>query len=147
MSNYTSAYPTGASYDPSLTELLETFYKSADLPPGEDQEVYVNSFTEDAILQIGDKINARGRDEIVQAKKDMWTYVARREHDPVQVFPGKFGDVDELMLHGSAKLWAREGGAESEINWSGHMRLAKQDGGLKIQEYHVHMVSTAAVLL
>lgn len=62
MSNYTSAYPTGASYDPSLTELLEAFYKSADLPPGEDQEVYVNSFTEDAILQIGDKINARGRD-------------------------------------------------------------------------------------
>lgn len=62
MSNYTSVYPTGASYDPSLTELLETFYKAADSPPGEDHELYVNSFTEDAILQIGDKINARGRD-------------------------------------------------------------------------------------
>lgn len=61
MSNYTAAYPTGVTHDPTLKQFLEAFYAATDSEREEDLERYGDAFTDDAIQEIGDKVSVKGR--------------------------------------------------------------------------------------
>lgn len=67
-----------------------------------------------------------------------------RRHTIEKVFPGTFGGSEELMVYGFATVWARENGAESVVDFAGHIQLVKQNGELKISRYCMHLVGTVA---
>lgn len=68
-----------------------------------------------------------------------------RQHTVEKVFPGMFNGKDELMLYGFAKVRAREDGAESVVDFAGHIQLVKQNGELKISKYCMHLVSVVVL--
>ncbi|KZP13200.1 hypothetical protein FIBSPDRAFT_869505 [Athelia psychrophila] len=138
MSNYIAAYPIGVTRDPALKQFLEAFYAATDSSREEDIERYGNAFTEDAIQEIGAHVSVKGRAEIVAANQGVQANY-ERQHTVEKVFPGMFNGKDELMLYGFAKVRAREDGAESVVDFAGHIQLVKQNGELKISKYCMHL--------
>lgn len=78
----------------------------------------------------------------MESLKIHWTYNTRALHYPGKAFP--FGEGNEVMLRGLAKLWPTGLAAdakESDIDWAAYIKFERRDGTFKVAEYIVHMVS------
>lgn len=72
-----------------------------------------------------------------------WARARRMEHIAEKVFP--FGGEDEFMLIGTVSVWTKQDGAKIVVDYAGHVLLVRQNGVLKIREYHMHLVSLETI--
>ncbi|EEU46609.1 uncharacterized protein NECHADRAFT_79373 [Fusarium vanettenii 77-13-4] len=74
--------------DKELQDFVTSFYRLSDNP--EENQRWVDSFTDDANVQIGaDK--AQGSEDF---RTRMWAHIQERKHTVLKVFPGKFTGSD-----------------------------------------------------
>ncbi|KAJ6441090.1 DNA polymerase [Purpureocillium lavendulum] len=134
--SYKAEYPPDASVDPGIVQFFEEFYATSDVPGDHDR--YVGMLTEDATFIMASK-KARGRDEILTARKGMWTVVASRKHTVYKVFPFAAG-ADEVMIYGSVALGLKNG-ASVDVDWAARAELVKSaaDGRWRMKYYQVYL--------
>ncbi|RMJ09684.1 hypothetical protein CDV36_010709 [Fusarium kuroshium] len=123
--------------DQELQDFVTSFYRLSDNP--EENQRWVDSFTEDANVQIGaDK--AQGSEEIPDFRTRMWAHIQERKHTVLKVFPGKFTGSDaserECMLLGEASFLTRDG-RTIEAGWSAHAVVRRVQGQWKFAQYRV----------
>ncbi|KAJ4268703.1 hypothetical protein NW762_002770 [Fusarium torreyae] len=134
--NYVPQYAKQDEWeDKELQKFAIEFYRISDKP--EENQRWVDSFTEDAKVQIGaDK--ARGSKDLAQFRSRMWSHIKERKHTVHKVFPGRFaGSEDsEVMLLGEVSVTTTDGRLK-EAAWSAHAVIKKVDGQWKFREYRV----------
>jgi len=138
---YTSAYPANTAVKPGIKQFFEDFYRLSDMA-GEDMHPrYVEKFRGDAEFIVGSK-RCKGSEEILQARKAMWTSIASRLHTPSKIFP--FGpDSNEVMIMGTVVFGLKDG-RTSEVEWAGHAKLVEEAGEWRMTFYQVYLDSAAA---
>ncbi|KAJ4141351.1 hypothetical protein NW768_000562 [Fusarium equiseti] len=130
--------------DKELQKFAIEFYRISDI--AEENERWVQSFTEDAKIQIGaDK--ARGTKEITDFRTRMWKHINNRKHTVLKVFPGRFPDSEdsEVMLLGEVSVTTNDGRLK-EAAWSAHAVVKKVDGAWKFKEYRVWLQTDGHLL-
>ncbi|KAF4984455.1 hypothetical protein FZEAL_356 [Fusarium zealandicum] len=123
--------------DKDLRDFVTNFYRLSD--KAEDNQNWVDSFTQDARVQIGaDK--AQGSQEISDFRTRMWAHVQERKHTVLKVFPGRFtkpdGSERECMLLGEANFLTRDG-RSIEAQWSAHAVVSKVQDQWRFAQYRV----------
>ena len=134
--SYTASYPPHVSVDLGIVAFFEKFYELSDTPPAHEE--YADSFTGDAIFQIGIK-QVKGRDAILAMRKGMWEAVASRKHTIFKVFP--YGEnATELMLYGKVQYGFKDG-RETSVDWAARAEMVKEGGKWQFRFYQVYTVS------
>ncbi|KAH7267480.1 uncharacterized protein BKA55DRAFT_684748 [Fusarium redolens] len=105
--NYVPLYATQDEWqDKELQQFAIDFYRISDNP--EENQRWVDSFTEDASVQIGaDK--ARGSKDLAEFRSRMWKHIKERRHTVLKVFPGRFSDSNECMILGEVSVTTTDG--------------------------------------
>ncbi|PLB35681.1 uncharacterized protein BDW47DRAFT_109981 [Aspergillus candidus] len=121
----------------AMTSFLESFYATSDTESAHDK--YPSYFTDDATLIMGSKV-AKGSQEILTLRHNLWTHVASRKHSPTKVF---FGGPRELMLYGTARFVLRADAdkQEVEVPWAGRVVFGEGEE-LKMRFYQVYLDPT-----
>ncbi|KAF5551806.1 fungal specific transcription factor [Fusarium mexicanum] len=141
--NYVPLYATQDEWqDKELQQFAIDFYRISDNP--EENQRWVDSFTEDAIVQIGaDK--ARGSKDLVEFRSRMWKHIKERKHTVLKVFPGRFSDSNECMILGDVSVTTTDGRLK-EAAWSAHAVVRKVDGQWKFSQYRVWLQTDGHLL-
>ena len=126
MSQYTASVPSDGQVKPEIRSFFEKFYEISDTPNA--HEKYAEQLTKDGQLIMGPN-ESNGREseseldllkticpfnrptsvvtisnelvpDILKTRKGMWEKVAKRSHNPIQIYA--FGsESDDIMLHGT----------------------------------------------
>ncbi|KAF5683153.1 fungal specific transcription [Fusarium denticulatum] len=141
--NYVPLYATQDEWqDKELQQFAIDFYRISDNP--EENQRWVDSFTEDASVQIGaDK--ARGSKDLVEFRSRMWKHIKERKHTVLKVFPGRFSDSNECMILGDVSVTTTDGRLK-EAAWSAHAVVRKVDGQWKFSQYRVWLQTDGHLL-
>ncbi|KAH7490355.1 hypothetical protein FOMA001_g2740 [Fusarium oxysporum f. sp. matthiolae] len=141
--NYVPLYATQDEWqDKELQQFAIDFYRISDNP--EENQRWVDSFTEDASVQIGaDK--ARGSKDLVEFRNRMWKHIKERKHTVLKVFPGRFSDSNECMILGEVSVTTTDGRLK-EAAWSAHAVVRKVDGQWKFSQYRVWLQTDGHLL-
>ncbi|KAF5639744.1 fungal specific transcription [Fusarium sp. NRRL 25303] len=141
--NYVPLYATQDEWqDKELQQFAIDFYRISDNP--EENQRWVDSFTEDASVQIGaDK--ARGSKDLVEFRSRMWKHIKERKHTVLKVFPGRFSDSNECMILGDVSVTTTDGRLK-EAAWSAHAVVRKVDGKWKFSQYRVWLQTDGHLL-
>ncbi|KAF5567798.1 fungal specific transcription factor [Fusarium phyllophilum] len=141
--NYVPLYATQDEWqDKELQQFAIDFYRISDNP--EENQRWVDSFTEDARVQIGaDK--ARGSKDLVEFRSRMWKHIKERKHTVLKVFPGRFSDSNECMILGDVSVTTTDGRLK-EAAWSAHAVVRKVDGQWKFSQYRVWLQTDGHLL-
>ncbi|KAF4444604.1 Fungal specific transcription factor [Fusarium acutatum] len=141
--NYVPLYATQDEWqDKELQQFAIDFYRISDNP--EENQRWVDSFTEDANVQIGaDK--ARGSKDLVEFRSRMWKHIKERKHTVLKVFPGRFSDSNECMILGDVSVTTTDGRLK-EAAWSAHAVVRKVDGQWKFSQYRVWLQTDGHLL-
>ncbi|EGU85840.1 hypothetical protein FOQG_01030 [Fusarium oxysporum f. sp. raphani 54005] len=141
--NYVPLYATQDEWqDKELQQFAIDFYRISDNP--EENQRWVDSFTEDASVQIGaDK--ARGSKDLVEFRSRMWKHIKERKHTVLKVFPGRFSDSNECMILGEVSVTTTDGRLK-EAAWSAHAVVRKVDGQWKFSQYRVWLQTDGHLL-
>ncbi|KAF5722222.1 fungal specific transcription factor [Fusarium mundagurra] len=141
--NYVPLYATQDEWqDKELQQFAIDFYRISDNP--EENQRWVDSFTEDASVQIGaDK--ARGSKDLVEFRSRMWKHIKERKHTVLKVFPGRFSDSNECMILGDVSVTTTDG-RRKEAAWSAHAVVRKVDGQWKFSQYRVWLQTDGHLL-
>ncbi|KAF5639831.1 fungal specific transcription factor [Fusarium sp. NRRL 52700] len=141
--NYVPLYATQDEWqDKELQQFAIDFYRISDNP--EENQRWVDSFTEDASVQIGaDK--ARGSKDLVEFRSRMWKHIKERKHTVLKVFPGRFSDSNECMILGDVSVTTTDGRLQ-EAAWSAHAVVRKVDGQWKFSQYRVWLQTDGHLL-
>ncbi|KAI7760297.1 hypothetical protein LZL87_008387 [Fusarium oxysporum] len=141
--NYVPLYATQDEWqDKELQQFAFDFYRISDNP--EENQRWVDSFTEDASVQIGaDK--ARGSKDLVEFRSRMWKHIKERKHTVLKVFPGRFSDSNECMILGEVSVTTTDGRLK-EAAWSAHAVVRKVDGQWKFSQYRVWLQTDGHLL-
>ncbi|EMT64074.1 hypothetical protein ACKRZS_014160 [Fusarium odoratissimum] len=141
--NYVPLYATHDEWqDKELQQFAIDFYRISDNP--EENQRWVDSFTEDASVQIGaDK--ARGSKDLVEFRSRMWKHIKERKHTVLKVFPGRFSDSNECMILGEVSVTTTDGRLK-EAAWSAHAVVRKVDGQWKFSQYRVWLQTDGHLL-
>ncbi|KAI9721870.1 MAG: hypothetical protein M1828_004965 [Chrysothrix sp. TS-e1954] len=135
--SYNSNYPD-VPVDPAYKAFFETFYQTSDTP--EAHEKYRDSFTKDATMIMASK-ECKGADEIFALRKGMWEKVAKRSHNPIEIFP--FGpNSNKLMLHGTVDYVLKDD-RKAHVDWAAKAVMAKEGGEVKMSFYQVYLDTAA----
>ncbi|EME89055.1 uncharacterized protein MYCFIDRAFT_185494 [Pseudocercospora fijiensis CIRAD86] len=134
MSQYTASVPSDGAVKPEIRAFFEKFYAVSDTPGGHEQ--YADMFTGDGTLIMGPN-KTQGRDNIIKMREGMWVKVAKRSHQPKQLYPFGSGSND-IMLFGTVDYTLREGGSTS-LDWAARARFVEHQGGLKLDHYQVYL--------
>ncbi|KFY96940.1 hypothetical protein V500_02261 [Pseudogymnoascus sp. VKM F-4518 (FW-2643)] len=136
--SYKSQYPTKVVVDEKIVQFFEDFYRISDTPGAHEE--YANYFTKDATFILASK-SIKGYEEILAARKAMWTAVASRAHKPIKVFP--FGHVStEFMLYGTVSYEMKDG-RKSGLDFSARAKMVQIEKQWKMQDYQVYMDTAA----
>ncbi|KAM0249405.1 hypothetical protein ACHAP5_002794 [Fusarium lateritium] len=130
--------------DKELQKFAIEFYRISDSP--EENQRWVDSFTEDAQVQIGaDK--AQGSKNLAEFRTRMWAHIKERRHKVLKVFPGRFADSksSEAMLLGEVSVTTTDGRLK-EAAWSAHAVVRKVDGQWKFSSYRVWLQAEGHLL-
>ncbi|KAF4991942.1 hypothetical protein FGRMN_7496 [Fusarium graminum] len=130
--------------DQELQKFAIEFYRISDNP--EENQRWVDSFTEDAQVQIGaDK--AQGSKDLAEFRTRMWAHIKERRHKVLKVFPGRFADSksSEAMLLGEVSVTTTDGRLK-EAAWSAHAVVRKVDGQWKFSSYRVWLQAEGHLL-
>ncbi|WZH44362.1 Fungal specific transcription [Fusarium acuminatum] len=130
--------------DQELQKFAIEFYRISDNP--EENQRWVDSFTEDAQVQIGaDK--AQGSKDLSEFRTRMWAHIKERRHKVLKVFPGRFADSNssEAMLLGEVSVTTTDGRLK-EAAWSAHAVVRKVDGQWKFSSYRVWLQADGHLL-
>ncbi|KAM0218910.1 hypothetical protein ACHAPA_001605 [Fusarium lateritium] len=130
--------------DKELQKFAIEFYRISDSP--EENQRWVDSFTEDAQVQIGaDK--AQGSKDLAEFRTRMWAHIKERRHKVLKVFPGRFADSksSEAMLLGEVSVTTTDGRLK-EAAWSAHAVVRKVDGQWKFSSYRVWLQAEGHLL-
>ncbi|KAF5529207.1 fungal specific transcription factor [Fusarium napiforme] len=141
--NYVPLYATQDEWqDKEFQQFAIDFYRISDNP--EENQRWVDSFTEDASVQIGaDK--ARGSKDLVEFRSRMWKHIEERKHTVHKVFPGRFSDSNECMILGDVSVTTTDGRLK-EAAWSAHAVVRKVDGQWKFSQYRVWLQTDGHLL-
>ncbi|KAF4493751.1 Fungal specific transcription factor [Fusarium agapanthi] len=141
--NYVPLYATQDEWqDKELQQFAIDFYRISDNP--EENQRWIESFTEDASVQIGaDK--ARGSKDLVEFRSRMWKHIKERKHTVLKVFPGRFSDSNECMILGDVSVTTTDGRLK-EAAWSAHAVVRKVDGQWKFSQYRVWLQTDGHLL-
>ncbi|KAF5588531.1 fungal specific transcription factor [Fusarium pseudocircinatum] len=141
--NYVPLYATQDEWqDKELQQFAIDFYRISDNP--EENQRWVDSFTEEASVQIGaDK--ARGSKDLVEFRSRMWKHIKERKHTVLKVFPGRFSDSNECMILGDVSVTTTDGRLK-EAAWSAHAVVRKVDGQWKFSQYRVWLQTDGHLL-
>ncbi|KAF9766367.1 hypothetical protein IL306_001241 [Fusarium sp. DS 682] len=141
--NYVPLYATQDEWqDKELQQFAIDFYRISDNP--EENQRWVDSFTEDASVQIGaDK--ARGSKDLAEFRSRMWKHIKERKHTVLKVFPGRFSDSNECMILGEVSVTTTDGRLK-EAAWSAHAVVSKVDGQWKFSKYRVWLQTDGHLL-
>ncbi|KAF4336009.1 fungal specific transcription factor [Fusarium beomiforme] len=141
--NYVPLYATQDEWqDKELQQFAIDFYRISD--NAEENQRWVDSFTEDATVQIGaDK--ARGSKDLVEFRSRMWKHIKERKHTVLKVFPGRFSDSNECMILGEVSVTTTDGRLK-EAAWSAHAVVRKVDGQWKFSQYRVWLQTDGHLL-
>ncbi|KAF5027245.1 hypothetical protein F66182_661 [Fusarium sp. NRRL 66182] len=144
-SNYIPQYAQEDEWrDRELQRFAIEFYRISDNP--EENQRWVDSFTEDARVQIGaDK--ARGTKDLAEFRSRMWKHIKERKHTVHKVFPGKFDNSDdsEVMLLGDVQITTTDGRSK-DAAWMAHAVVRRVQGDWKFQSYRVMLQSEGHLL-
>lgn len=72
-------------------------------------------------------------------RKAQWERIQSMVHTPLKVFPAG-SNSNECMLHGTVEFVLKDGRVSS-LDWAANARLVKEDGRVKMEYYHVYLVS------
>ncbi|KAH6964338.1 hypothetical protein DER45DRAFT_146869 [Fusarium avenaceum] len=130
--------------DQELQKFAIEFYRISDNP--EENQRWVDSFTEDAQVQIGaDK--AQGSKDLSEFRTRMWAHIKERRHKVLKVFPGRFAysKSSEAMLLGEVSVTTTDGRLK-DAAWSAHAVVRKVDGQWKFSSYRVWLQADGHLL-
>ncbi|KAF4448813.1 putative Fungal specific transcription factor [Fusarium austroafricanum] len=141
--NYVPQYASQDEWeDKQLQQFAIDFYRISDNP--EENQRWVDSFTEDANVQIGaDK--ARGSKDLAEFRSRMWKHIKERKHTVLKVFPGRFSDSNECMILGDVSVTTTDGRLK-ESAWSAHAVVSKVEGQWKFSQYRVWLQTEGHLL-
>ncbi|KAF5669651.1 fungal specific transcription [Fusarium heterosporum] len=143
--NYVPQYAKQDEWeDQELQKFAIEFYRISDNP--EENQRWVDSFTDDAQVQIGaDK--AQGSKDLAEFRTRMWAHIKERRHKVLKVFPGRFADSksSEAMLLGEVSVTTTDGRLK-EAAWSAHAVVRKVDGQWKFSSYRVWLQAEGHLL-
>ncbi|KAM0346449.1 hypothetical protein ACHAPU_005514 [Fusarium lateritium] len=133
--NYVPQYAKQDEWeDQELQKFAIEFYRISDKP--EENQRWVDSFTEDAQVQIGaDK--AQGSKDLAEFRTRMWAHIKERRHNVHKVFPGRFADSksSEAMLLGETDGSRRLLGRRMQLSgrWMGSGSSHPTEFGYKLK--------------
>ena len=71
-------------------------------------------------------------------RKDVWAQIPNRDHRAVRIFPFN-NNGDELMVYGTV-AYKHHDEHEKGTEWAARVKLAKEDGELKMSLCHIFLV-------
>lgn len=152
MSQYSASVPSDGQVKPTIRSFFERFYEISDNPSG--HEHYADMFTSDGKLIMGSN-EVSGREgiysvprhqfamlnpqpAIIKMRHAMWEKVAKRSHQPVQLFSFGSGSND-IMLYGTVDYELNDGKCTT-VDWAARAHFVEEGGSLKMDFYQVYLV-------
>ena len=76
--------------------------------------------------------------EIRALRKAIWSHVPGRDHKPIQIYTHG-DDQYDLMVYGDVE-YKHHAGHQSGSDWAAKVKLAKEDGQIKMAYYQIIVV-------